>query len=130
MVTIAVYKGKGFKMDKVNNFFKDLIKSSVLGIIVTLIIGIITALIVLIGDGVNLVNILGNIKAVLLFSGGIGLCLGAGFMLKRDARRPLECEKEWKETFKSFNFITFIFVVNIIILTFGIFLDNVVRIIS
>lgn len=114
-------------MDKVNSFFKDLIKSSILGIIVTLIIVIITALISFIAYGINFINILGCIKGTLLFIGGIGLCLGAGFILKRDARRPLECEKEWKENFKCFNFVTFIFVLNIIILTFGIVLDNIAR---
>lgn len=111
-------------MEKTKNFFKDFVKSMIIGCIAALALATASGLVLLIVYRGNVMSILQGIKVVLLFTGAAGLILTTGFIIKTDARRPLDHINEWKQKFRTLNFVSVIFIAAITILIIGIIFDN------
>ncbi|GCD12046.1 hypothetical protein [Clostridium tagluense] len=112
-------------MDKVLIFIKDIIKSIILGLIISLILILISTLgaILIKRDGAKVT--LEVVRSTLFVVGGLGLIVYSAFILKRDARRSLENEKQWKERFQIINFVNVLLIVNVVILVSGVVIDNI-----
>lgn len=113
-------------MNKLIYCFKDIIKSIFVGIVVSLVLILISALVSTLINGVDIKNILNTVRRTLFIVGALGLILFSGFVLKRNARRPLVYEKQWKEEFKVIKFQNVIMFIAIVILCFGIILDRII----
>lgn len=113
-------------MSKLIYCFKDIIKSILAGMIVSLVLIIISGLGSILINGMDMKILLNTIKRILFIAGALGLILFSGFVLKRDARRPLVYEKQWKEEFKVIKFQNVIMFISIVILCFGIVLDRII----
>jgi len=113
-------------MSKIMSYFKDIIKSLMVGIIVSLVLIIISGLCSILVNGNNIKNTLDIMKNTLFIIGAFGLLLFSGFILKRDSRRPLIYEKQWKEKFKIIQFQNVLMFIAIMILCFGIILDRII----
>lgn len=113
-------------MDKIIDLMKDIIKSLTVGIIASITLMVISGLFSILLNDRNLTVTLDSIKNTLFIIGGLGLFVWAGFIAKRDARRPLENKKEWKEQFKVIHFINVLGIIDITILFAGIILDKVI----
>lgn len=113
-------------MNKLIYCFRDIIKSILVGIVVSLVLVIISGLGSILINGVDMRSLLNTIKRTLFITGALGLILFSGFVLKRDVRRPLVHEKQWKEKFKVIKFQNVIMFIAIVILCFGIVLDRII----
>ncbi|MBZ9607032.1 hypothetical protein G9F73_004190 [Clostridium estertheticum] len=112
-------------MDKILIFIKDIIKSIILGLIISLILILISILgaILVIHGGTKVT--LEIVRSTLFIVGGLGLIVYSGFILKRNARRSLRNDKQWKERFQVINFVNVLLIVNIMILISGIVIDDI-----
>lgn len=112
-------------MNKILIVIKDIIKSIILGLIISLILIVISTLgAILIKNG-GVKGTLEVVRSTLFIIGGLGLIVYSGFILKRDARRTLDNDKQWKEKFQVINFVNVLMIVNIMILVSGIVIDNI-----
>jgi hypothetical protein len=112
-------------MEKILIFIKDVIKSIILGIIISLILILISALGAILVKRGNIKVTLEIVRSTLFIVGSLGLLIYAGFMLKRDARRPLENSQQWKEKFQIITFANVLLIINSLILISGVVIDNV-----
>ncbi len=112
-------------MDKILTFIKDLIKSMILGIIISLVLIVISTLGAILVKRGNIKVTLEVVRSTLFIIGGFGLIVYAGFLLKRDARRPLENNEQWKEKFQVITFANVLLIINSLILISGIVIDNI-----
>lgn len=107
------------------SYFKDIIKSILVGMIVSLVLIIISGLGSILVNGIDIKGTLDIMKSTLFIIGAFGLLIFSGFILKRDSRRPLIYEKQWKEKFKVIKFQNVLMFIAIMILCFGIILDRI-----
>lgn len=112
-------------MDKILSFIKDVIKSIMLGIIISLVLILISTLGAILVKQGNLKITLEIVRSTLFIVGGLGLIVNSGFILKRDARRPLENNEQWKERFQAITFVNVLLIINSMILISGIVIDNI-----
>lgn len=113
-------------MNKTIDYFKDIIKSLMIGIMVAFIIMVLAALISVIEKNNNIKEVLEIVKNTLFIIGAFGLLMCSGFILKREARRPLSYEDQWKEKFRVIKFQNVLMVITITILCFGIGIDRII----
>ncbi len=113
-------------MNKTIDYFKDIIKSLMIGIMVALIIMVLTALITFIVNHNNIKGVLETVKNTLFIIGAFGLLICSGFILKRDSRRPLAYEDQWKEKFRAIKFQNVLMVITVTLLCFGIGIDRII----
>jgi SNF family Na+-dependent transporter len=113
-------------MDKIIDFIKDIIKSLTAGLITTLILIILSGISSFLFNHGDVLITLDVIKNTLFIIGGLGLFIVAGFVVKREARRPLENKSQWREQFKIIHFVNVIGIVDITILCVGILLDRLI----
>ncbi|MBU3145356.1 hypothetical protein [Clostridium sp. CF012] len=112
-------------MDKFLILIKDIIKSIILGLIISLILILISTLGAILVKPGNIKGTLEVVRSALFIVAGLGLFVYSGFILKKGARRPLENAEQWKEKFQVLTFFNVLLIVNIVILSSGIVIDNI-----
>lgn len=112
-------------MVKISILIKDVSKSIVLGLIISFILVVISALGAILAKHGGAKATLEVVRSALLMVGSLGLIVYAGFMLKRDARRPLENQDQWKEWFHTISFVNVFLISNIVVLISGIAVDYI-----
>ncbi|MEG0773962.1 hypothetical protein [Clostridium sp.] len=113
-------------MDKIIDFIKDIMKSLTAGIIITLVLIALSGISGFLFNNGDVLITLDIIKNTLFIIGGLGLLIVAGFIAKREARRPLENKSQWKEQFKIIHFVNVIGIVDLTILCVGILIDSLI----
>lgn len=111
--------------DKIFNIAKDIIKSIIVGLVISLILTVISALVFTLVKHGGTKATLETVRSTLFIVGAFGLILYSGFILKRNARRALRNEWKWKEWFQVMSFVNVLLIVNIVILSLGIVIDNI-----
>lgn len=112
-------------MYKILNIIKDIIKAIIVGLVISFILIVVSAL------GATLIKRGGTkitlevIRSTLFIIGSLGLILFSGFILKKDARRSLRNNWKWRKQFQVINFIHVLLIIDIMILSSGIVIDNI-----
>ncbi len=113
-------------MDKIIGLMKDIIKSLIVGFTVSFVLVILSGIGSFLFSHGNIITILDTIKNTLFFIGAMGLFVCAGFIAKRESRRPLKNKNAWKEQFKVIHFPSVIGIIDITILFAGVLFDRVI----